>query len=149
MIERLLAEAIARKHEALQACVPQRHGEHAVERIDEVRPALLVEVGDDLGVRARPEAMAAACQVAAQAGVVVDLAVAHDVHVARLVRERLGTAPHVDDREAAAAEAGAAGDDPSVAVGAAMQEATRHALEHLRGRRRHRAHHAVDAAHGC
>ena len=95
----------------------------------------------------RPEAMAASGQLAAQALVVVDLAVAHHVHVAVLVGERLGAARHVDDRQATAAEAGAASDDSPIGVRAAMPQAFRHAPQHRVGGRCDRADHAVDPAH--
>src|SRR5689334_22039838 len=53
VVERLLTEAVAREDEATARPVPDGDGEHALERIDEVRPSLLVEVRDDLGVAAR------------------------------------------------------------------------------------------------
>ena len=50
--QRLDAEAVAREHEPAPAGVPQGEAEHAAEALDAVDAQLLVEVDDDLDVRA-------------------------------------------------------------------------------------------------
>jgi hypothetical protein len=139
VVERLFAHAIARQHETATAHVPHRDAEHAVERVCERRPALLVEMRHDLGVGAGPEVMAARDQVATERRVVVDLAVAHDHDVAALVGERLRAARDVDDGESSATERRTVEQCGTIAVGTAVHERRRH-------RRRQRSHAAVVAA---
>src|SRR2546430_4710190 len=55
VVERLLAEAIARQHERTRALVPHGEGEHPAESVNTALPALLVEVHDHLSVRLRTE----------------------------------------------------------------------------------------------
>ena len=81
--------------------IPQADREHAVDRLHESELALLVEVDQHLGVGARAELVAIVqAEVAAELGVVVDLAVEGDPHRAVLVGHRLvpGGAD-VDDAE--------------------------------------------------
>jgi hypothetical protein len=144
MVERLLAHPVARQDQPPAARVPQRQAEHAVERVDEVDPPLLVEVGQHLGVAVGAEAVPAGFEPGAQRDVIVDLAVAHRDHLARLVGQRLRAARDVDDREPPAADAARAAHRPAVAVGTAMHERRAHARE---DRLRVGPHHAVDAAH--
>src|SRR5262249_41449601 len=148
VVQRLLAHPVAGEDETLGAGVPQRQPEHALERIDEVEPALLVEMRDDLGVAAGAEAMAGALEVLAEGAVVVDLPVAHNEHVAGLVGERLRAVLDVDDREAPAAEPPPSPDQQAVAVGTGVDQGLPHPAEHGRFGLEARAHHgAVDAAH--
>src|SRR5262249_49358083 len=126
VVERLLAHAVACEHEALGAGVPQGQPEHALEGINEVEAALLVEMGNDLGVAAGAKAMAGAQEVFAERTVVVDLAVADDLDVALLVGQRLRAVLDVDDGEAAAAESHPAPDHHAVAVRTAMDQGAPH-----------------------
>src|SRR5262249_41689039 len=136
------------EHQPLRARVPQGEPEHALELVDEIEPALLVQMRDHLGVAARPETMARALETLAQRAVVVDLPVADDQHVAAFVRERLRTMLHVDDREAPAAEARPSLDDRAIAVGTAVDQCATHAAKHHRVRLQAGAHHhTIDTAH--
>src|SRR5438093_13324594 len=83
--ERLLPRAVPREHETAGTLVPHRDGKHAVEILDERRPALFVEMDDDLGVGEGPESVAACEQTLAQLVEVVDLAVEDDPHGAVFV----------------------------------------------------------------
>src|SRR5262249_22654594 len=110
--------------------------------------ALLVEMGNDLGIAAGAEAMAGAQQVLAERAVVVDLAVADDLDVTLLVGERLRAVRDVDDGEAPAAEPHPAPDHGAVAVGTAMDERAPHPTEHRRVRPEGATpHEAIDPAH--
>src|SRR2546427_9991826 len=73
--QRLLPRAVPRQHETAGALVPHGDGKHAVEILDERRPALFVEMDDDLGVGVGPETVAPSDQAPARRADVVDLAV--------------------------------------------------------------------------
>src|SRR5205823_8156797 len=92
-----------------------------------------VEVGQDLRVAPRPEAVSARLERGAELRAVVDLAVAHGDDVARLVAKRLGAAGDVDDGEPPAAEGCVAGDRGPVAVRPAVGQRRRHAGQYLLG----------------
>src|SRR5437660_9829793 len=83
--QRLLPRAVPREHETAGTLVPHRDGKHAVEILDERRPALFVEMDDDLGVGEGPEPVAACEQTLAQLVEAVDLAVEDAPHGAVLV----------------------------------------------------------------
>ena len=55
VVERLDAEAVARREELAVARVPDRERELASQRVERARAAILVEVQRDLAVRARAE----------------------------------------------------------------------------------------------
>src|SRR5262249_55511572 len=148
IVQGLLAHPVAGEHQPLRARVPQGEPEHALELVDEIEPALLVEMRDHLGVAARPEAMARALETLAQRAVVVDLPVADDQHVAALVRERLRAVLDVDDREAPAAESRPSLDARPIAVGTAVDQRATHPAEGDPVRLEAGAHHhTIDAAH--
>src|SRR5205085_4831690 len=75
VIERLLAEPVARDEEPAPARVPDGEREHAGERLDAALAVLLEEMHDRLGVAPRPESMAARFEPGAELAVVVDLPV--------------------------------------------------------------------------
>src|SRR5437870_9563115 len=77
---------------------------------------------DRLAVARRAEPMAACLERLPQLAIVVDLAVAHDAHGARLVLERLRAALDVDDGEPAMAERGLRVAPPSLPVRPAVGE---------------------------
>ncbi len=103
-VERLDPEAVTGEEEAVPARIPEREGEHALQPADRVHTLLLVEVGDHLDIRSAAEAMPPSFERGAQRSAVINLAVAHHLHRAILVGERLLAAAHVDDREPAHAE---------------------------------------------
>ena len=99
-IERLDAEPVAGEHQPAAARVPQGDGEHAVEVGQEIEPAVLVEMDDDLGVgMIGGEAVAGALELLAQLDVIVDLAVEDDGDGLVLVEDRLLAGGDVDDGE--------------------------------------------------
>ena len=103
--ERLLAGTIARQDQAALRLIPDREAEHPIQPLDALGSVLLVEMHDRLGIRLRPEGVAARQQVRAQAEVVVNLPVEGDVNRAVLVRHRLvGHRAEVDDLQPAEPE---------------------------------------------
>src|SRR5437879_10959977 len=74
--QRLLPRAVPRQHETAGALVPYRDGKHAVEILDERRPALFVEMDDELGVGEGTETVAACDHTLAQHADVVGICVA-------------------------------------------------------------------------
>ena len=91
--------AVAADHEPAAALVPDGEGEHAVEPSRQLhRRELLRQVGDHLGVAARPEACG--LRRKSSAGLeVVDLAVEHGRDRLVLVRDRRVASDKIDDRQ--------------------------------------------------
>ena len=150
VVERLLARPVAGRHQRARAGVPQDQGEHAVEALDEAGAPLLVGVQGDLDVAAARERVPGRDQLGAQLPVVVDLAVADEVHGAVLGRERLPAPGHVDDGQAAHAEPGPGERHLAVVVGPAVPQRTHHRRELRGGNRPLRipGGDAGDSAHG-
>jgi hypothetical protein len=107
VVERLDAEAVARREQQFVALVPEHEGELAAQMAQAVRAFFFVQVKDDLAVRARAQAMTAHDELALIALVVVKLAVDDDVERLVLVRDRLVAGRQVDDAEARVSEADA------------------------------------------
>ena len=101
VVEGLDAEPVAAHQQPAARAVPEREREHAAQALHTCLAPFLVGMHDALGVAAGAVAMAASFELAAQVGVVVDLAVVGDPHRAVLVRERLGAGGDVHDREPA------------------------------------------------
>src|SRR3989442_13688709 len=78
--QRLLSRAVPGQHETAGALVPHRNGKHAVEILDERRPARLIEMDDHLGIGVAAERVAARDQALAQLAEVVDLAFENEPH---------------------------------------------------------------------
>jgi len=95
-VERLDPQPIAGQDEPAPAGIPQRDGEHAVERAHELEALLLVEMNDDFRVAARVEAMTPGFEAALQLREVVDLAVVDRPDGAVLVVNRLPSGVDVD-----------------------------------------------------
>jgi hypothetical protein len=89
VVEGLDPEAITRGEEQAVRLVPEHEGELAAQVSQAVRALLLVEMEDDLAVRARPQPMATIGERALVALVVVELAVHDDVERLVLVGDRL------------------------------------------------------------
>jgi hypothetical protein len=144
--QRLDAEAVACEHEPARAGVPQRDREHAAQPHERPGALRLVEVPDHLGVAARAEAVPARLELAAQLGVVVDLAVLRHGDGALLRGDRLVAVLEVDDGQAARIEHDRPDRRAAVGVGAAMAERVAHRRHGARvGGPRHGD--AADAAH--
>ena len=100
VVDRLLAEPVAREEQALPARVPDGEGEHPAQALGERVAPLLVTVDQDFGVAAGAEDVAPGDQLLAQPEVVVDLAVEGDGDGAVLVLHRLRAGlREVDDRQ--------------------------------------------------
>ena len=106
-VERLLAGAVAGRHERPGAPVPQRKREHPAKARKQVHAPLLVAVDQDLDVRARSELVAERLELLLQVGEVVDLAVGDELDLTGLVGERLLPAGEVHDGQPPHGEADA------------------------------------------
>src|SRR5262249_39909486 len=117
---------------ALPLGVPERERPHAVEPLDAGVSPLAVRGEDHLGVGRAAEAVALRLELRAKLAVVVDLAVVDELETPVLACERLVARRRgVDDREPAKAERRARVRVEAAAVGAAMREGGRHALDGL------------------
>ena len=132
IVERLDAERIAGQQEPALPRIPQAEGEHAAQRLDHGRAALLVELQHHLGVGVGTEATALGFELGLELAVIVDLAVEGDgeraVGAVHRLRAALGK---IDDGEPPVGEADpAVGRQPvAAAVGAARRHAGVHAPE--------------------
>src|SRR5262249_50472587 len=100
-IERLDAESIACEHEPSATRVPQCDREHAVELVQKVEAAVLVQMDEYFSVgMVCGEPVSCTLQRFAQLHVIVDLAVEDDRDRAGLVDYRLLARRHVNDGEA-------------------------------------------------
>ena len=99
VIERLLADPVARDKQARARRVPDRDGKHAVEPLQAVRAPFLIGVQNDLGVAARAEDMPFRLQLRPEIAEVVQLAVEDDAARPVFVPNRLLPARKVDDAQ--------------------------------------------------
>ena len=90
VVERLDPVAVAREHEPPRVGVPERDREHPAQPPYVFGPVPLVEMQVHLGVAVRAEAVPLALELAAQLGIVVDLAVLDDDARAVLARRSAG-----------------------------------------------------------
>ena len=144
--QRLLAEPVTCEYEAFAPRVPERHREHAVQPLDKMRPALLVEVRQDRRVTGAAHLVAA--QLVAKRHEVVRLAVEDGDDVARLVRHRLVAGLEVDDLQSLVTEHAVAEGVRRSLVGPAMDECGAHGVHELGIRRARGRIESGDAAHG-
>ena len=132
VVERLDAEPVAGEEQLAAFVVGDREREHAGEVVDDVAAPLLEPAEDDLGVGVvGDEPPAAGLELAAQLGVVVDLAVEDEREVAIVAVERLVAGRDVDDREAPHPDREVRADVGALAVGAAVHDRTQHLFEQL------------------
>ena len=129
VVERLLAQAVARQQKPLVARVPERDGEHSVDALGELFAPLKIRPQHHLGVRAGVERVAALAQLGAERVVPVALAVEEQRHA--VLHHRLHAAFEVQDREPPVAERCLAVGIEALGVGAAVRDRARgppHAL---------------------
>ena len=131
-VERLLAEAVAGEEQPALAAVVDREREHPVRPLEHPDAVLRVEGEQHLGVRVRPERIAALEELGAELDVVVELAVVGDPELPVRRAQRLVAALDVDDRQAPVAETDVAEDLGAAIVGAAVRQHVRHPVEHAR-----------------
>src|SRR5262249_52503942 len=104
VIQRLLPEPVARKHELALPLVPERERKHPVQALDACLSVLLVKVDDHFRIRAGRESVAAGFEISSKLPEVVDLAVEDELHRSIFVRDRLITRLEIDDGQAPEAE---------------------------------------------
>jgi hypothetical protein len=104
VVERLDAEAVPGGEQRLTRVVPQGEGKLAAQLVETTRAEVLVQVEEDLAVRAGGEAVAALLELGADPREVVELAVHDRVHPAVLVGQGLVAGGKVDDAEASVPE---------------------------------------------
>src|SRR5205085_12232924 len=100
----LLAKPIARQNERSSRRVPHCEGEHAIELLHERFAVTLVQMDDDLGIRARAEGVALLGKLVTKLLEVVDLAVENGPHALVLAALRLIAGDEVDDPKTSHAE---------------------------------------------
>src|SRR5271157_314049 len=107
-------------------------------------------MNNDFGVGVGIEAMAAAFELGAEFGKVVNFAVENDPCVAVFVEDGLMSSGEVDDAEAAHAETSAVGDVETLVVGAAVHDLVAHMAHKCFGNvaLASCAHHSSDSTHG-
>ena len=127
--ERAHPEPVPGEQHGLMATVVNRERELPVQATQHPGAPLLVRVHQHLGIAARAKAMPGPYQLRAQLQVVIDLAVVHDEHSSIFVAQRLGAAGDVDDAEAHVGQTHALARVPPAAVGTAMPQRGRHAVE--------------------
>ena len=145
IVERLDPDGIARGEEAATLLIVEHEGEHAVEQPNAVVAVVLVEVGDDLRV-GRGQQLVIGNEVRGDRLVVVDLAVADHVNVARLVAQRLLPTFEIDDAQSVDADPAEPIEElvPG-AVFTAVDRAREHRFQHVLVRH---VEHPHDPAHG-
>jgi hypothetical protein len=104
VVHRLHAARIARQEQTLPRLVPQRQREHALQAGKGRRPLLLEGMDHRLRVGAGGEAVTARLEPAAELAMVVDLAIADQVHSAVFAGQRLRAVGGAHDGQAVAAQ---------------------------------------------
>jgi hypothetical protein len=132
-VQRLDAERIARQVQCARRAIPDRHREHALELRPHAGAPLLEAAQDALGVGVRAVAMPQGLELAAQGGMVEDLAVERDDVTAVLARHRLMAAGDVHDGGPAHAEAEVAIGEPALVVGPAVNDGVAHRADRALG----------------
>ena len=152
VVERLLAEPIARDEEPLAARVPDGEGEHPRQPLGKRVAPLFITVDEHLGVAARAEDVPARDQFVAQAEIIVNLSVEGDgdravlvVHGLRAVRRE------IDDRKPPVPERDRSLHEQAAAVRPAVRDDVGHAPQQflVRGPLPVAVQEAADAAHGA
>ncbi len=106
VVQRLDAKAVACEEQPAPRCVPDRECKHSAKVLDAGIAPLLVGVDQGFGVRARLIVVACGLELGPHVGVVIDLAVEDDPHLAGFVRQRLMAGGQVDDAQPAMGEGG-------------------------------------------
>ena len=99
VVQRLDAEAVARREQQLVALVPQREGEFPAQLMQAVGPELVIQVQGDFAVGTGLQPITALAQLVLYAFKVVKLAVDDDPQRAVLIADRLRAAFRIDNTE--------------------------------------------------
>src|SRR5208337_3007584 len=150
VVQRLLAQAVARQDQLALGLVVDGEGKHAAQFLDAVGAHFFVEMNDDFGIGVGVEAVAAVFELRAKFGKVVDLAVVNDPGAAVFVENGLMASGKVDDGEAAHAETSTIGDVDSLVVGASVHNLLAHVVHESFGDVAFAgcAYHSGNATHG-
>src|SRR5882724_161510 len=148
--ERLLAEAVAHEDQTGRRAVPERAREHPVEPAERLEPFADVEREEHFRVRPGAKHVAPLLELGLQLGIVVDLPVEADAHLAVRSLHRLLAARQVDDAQAPVRECHGSGLVESLLVGTPMAQDFGHPMQALAGRSppRIELENAADATHG-
>ena len=132
VVQRLLAEMIARREQPAALRVPQHKCKHPAQVPQQIVAVPLVKGENHFAVAAGAECVAdLAFQSLAMLLVIVDFAVADQPDGAVGVGERLVTAGEIDDGETSMTERGEGVVMNALSVGTAMAQSTQHALDEL------------------
>ncbi len=126
VVERFLAEVVARDNQLAAAHVPETEREHAAQVLDQALAVAFVERNDQFAVAVGLERVAALLEILAQLPVVVDLAVADHPDRPVGIQQRLPPAFEVDDRQPAMAENCAVLAELPLAIGPAVPQRVQH-----------------------
>jgi len=127
VIERLLAEAVARHEQDLLRGIPQCESKHSVEAVEAGDAPFFPGVNNHLGIAAGAEYMAQGRELGHQRLKIVDLAVVDDADRSVLVEQRLIAGREVDYRQPTVAEPDPRLDVVAIAVWSAMTKDIGHA----------------------
>src|SRR5690606_5186579 len=128
--------AVSDEHEALAATIPECKRKLTVQLLQEAVTELLVEMHDDLGVRARIKPMPTRLEHPAKLHVIEDLAVVSDPNVLGFVMDRLSATAQIDDAQTSMSETDSLLDMKAGAIRTAVLERRDHAPQYLEiGRR--------------
>src|SRR5690606_11551626 len=95
VVERLLAQMIARHQQAPAARIPECECEHAAKVLEEPIAVALIERDDDFAIAVREEDMSASLEIAPELSIVVDLAIGDEADRTVVAAQRLCAAPQV------------------------------------------------------
>src|SRR5690606_31752054 len=127
VVERLLAQMIARHQQAPAARIPECECEHAAKVLEEPIAVALIERDDDFAIAVREEDMSASLEIAPELSIVVDLAIGDEADRTVVAAQRLCAAPQVDDRKPPMTQCRELIVIDTLAVGASMSERIEHA----------------------
>src|SRR3981081_125499 len=126
VVQRLLAQPIARQEQFAVRFVVNGEGEHAAQLLNAVGSHLLIEVNNNFGIRLRVEAMTAALEFSAEFGKIIDFPVVDNPRTPVFVKHRLMTAGKVNNAEAPHSETGTVLNEDTFIVGATVDDAVAH-----------------------
>ena len=149
VVQRLDAEAVARREQRAVAVIPDGVRELTAQRMHGPRALRFIEMQRDLAIRARSEGVPLALELRADALEVVELAVVNQVKPAVLARDRLVARRQVDDAETRVPEPNATArlEPDALRVRPAMGEATSRAMKGVGGHSAATRNCCNDAAH--
>src|SRR6185295_3537168 len=116
IIQRFDAESISGEQKFLLAYIPNSDCKHATQMSDIVFPEIFIQMDDTLGIRMRYKSMATLYQFFTELFVVIDLPIENNGYCPIFVVDRLTSAIHVDNSQAAHAQTGLIIEEKSIVV---------------------------------